>query len=206
MEKPNIFLDLDDLIIKTKAVALSYINKKYGVQITYDEYVNNNDELHKIIQRHNSNFNLTFDEVYLDYGKNFLASMEWHEDVELMEDVQEVISLLSQKYTLWVVTARQKVGLNVINHLLNRHFQGCFKGIHCVYEWIEGIGYHGISKKDFISNVSGEKLAFIDDSPKEILRMKNIIPTYLFDQDRLYNSMEGVNRVQSWRDIGRIFL
>ena len=206
MKKSNVFLDFDDLIVKTKPAVISYVYDRYGVKITDSEYYNENGSLHDVIKRYNPHLSVTFNELYLDYGKNFLASLEWNRNIPLMEDVQEIIPMLSRKYNLFIVTARQKIGLEVIDKLTVEFFGKCFKEIHCVWEWVDDVGFCESSKKSFISKVQGEKVVFIDDSKKEIKKMENILPTYLFDPEGLCKPENGINIVRSWKEIGTILL
>ncbi len=203
-KKPHLFFDFDEFIVKSKAAAVAYINKKYGINTTEEDH-GDNDSLLEVIKKHDENLNVSFDEAYLDIGHNFHASIEVQKNIPLMEGAKEIIPWLSEKYHLWIVTARQKVGLTAINHILDEYFPGCFQGVHCVWDYIDGIGYSESSKKDFILSIPGERVAFIDDSPKEIQRIENIIPTYLFDPKGAYSSYEG-NKVSSWQEIGKIFL
>jgi hypothetical protein len=58
-----------------------------------------------------------------------------------------------------------------------------------------------------MQNFKGKKIAFFDDSPKEILRVQSIIPSYLFDPNRLHDDLQDVNnRVHGWKHIGEVFL
>lgn len=124
-----------------------------------------------------------------------------------MEDAGWVIPMLAEKYKLWTVTARQKSGLHVIEHLIEKHIPKCISGIHCVWEHKGKGAYHEISKREFIKNFPGNKLGFIDDSPSEILKVQDILPSYLFDPQGVNDGISAIHyRLRGWADVARYFL
>jgi len=204
MKKPNLFFDFDDTIFRSWPLVVSYLNGKYNLNLKEGDF-NGVTSFEDVITKHREALNLTYDEFYLDYAINFLSSMAWHEKIELMEGAKEIIPLLAKKYNLYIVTARQKISMDVINHLISKNFPDCFKEIHCIWEYVEGIGYVQVSKKDFILGVSGEKIAFIDDSPKEVFKMEGVIPTYIFDPYGTKGEI-GFPSFKNWYEIGDKFL
>ena len=53
----------------------------------------------------------------------------------------------------------------------------------------------------------GEKVAFFDDSKREILDVQGVITSFLFDPNNIYaDDIEVENRVTSWRHIERVLL
>lgn len=205
--KPYLFFDFDELKFNTTPALVSYVNQRWKIDSIHSDYVNNNDNLDLIIKKYRTDIEINRGEIYEDIGKNFHSSILQQKDVQPMKDMCEIVTLLSKKYTLWTVTARQKAGMHVIQYLLDKHIPGCITGIHCVWEHMGNGNYKEISKKDFVESVSGEKVAFIDDSPKEILKMQATIPSYLFDPDRLHEGLTQVdNRVYGWKEIGERFL
>ncbi|MEI6022364.1 MAG: hypothetical protein WCQ32_00795 [bacterium] len=206
MKKQNLFFDLDGMKFDTLPVFVSYINNRYGIQTKTSDHIGNNDRLDAVIKKHAPHITLSWEEIYKDVGENFHSSIVWHKDVEPMEDMCEVISLLSNKYNLYTVTARQKVGVHVVQYLLDTHIPGCIDDIHCVWDYIEGKGFFEISKKDFIKNTQGDNIGFFDDSLNEVMKVKNTIPSYLFDPMDLYADVQGVTRIRSWQQIGHLYL
>lgn len=63
----------------------------------------------------------------------------------------------------------------------------------------------GNSKLDFIINIEGEKIAFVDDSVSEVLKVSSVLTSYLFDL-RKENTDSGIKKVSSWLEIGNMFL
>ncbi len=161
----------------------------------------------KLIQKYRKDLKITFNQAYLDLGHDFNASYEWNMLIKPIEDMLKVLPELAKKYILHIATSRQKTGFNVLNKMINMHILGSITSLHCVWEYIEGKGFCDISKRDFILSVSGEKVAFIDDSIKEVCRTKDIIPSYNFDRHGAYTTHEeGILKLSSWNDIGEKFL
>jgi len=105
------------------------------------------------------------------------------------------------------VTARPKDGLSVIEHLIENHIPGCINGIHCVWEHLGDGKYNEISKREFIKNFPGNKVGFIDDSASEILKVQDVLTSYLFDPLGVNDHIEEIYyRLRSWNEIGHYFL
>lgn len=204
--KKNLFFDLDGMKFDTLRAQISYINNRYGIHTIKSDYLGNNSHIDLIIKKYLPELNLNRNEIYEDLGKNFTSSIKLHRNVLPMKGMCKILPLLSKKYTLWTVTARQTSGINVIEYLLNKYIPDCISGVHCVWSLSENGGFNGVPKKDFIRSISGKKIAFFDDSPEEIIDTKDIIPSYLFDPMNMYEDIEGVIRIKNWKEIGEIFL
>lgn len=205
--KPNLFFDFDNTKFNTTPALMLYINQRWNINSIESDYIGKNDDLELVVGKYRTDIEINRNEVYEDLGRDYNKSIVRQKDVPSIKNMRRVIKLLSKKYTLWTVTARQKEGMHVIKYLLDKHIPGCISGIHCVWERkASGISIE-TSKKDFIESISGEKVAFIDDSPKEILKMQSIIPSYLFDPSKLHENLTGINnRIYSWNEIGKKFL
>lgn len=205
MRKPYMFFDFDGLKFNTVQIHIDYINKKYGILSVASDYANN-PSLETIVNNYKGDSFITSGEVYADIA-GFNASITHHENVLPFDGMCEVVPLLAEKYTLLTVTARQKTSLEVIEYLLNKFIPGCISDIHCVWEHKGNGIFEGVSKKKFIESIDGKKVAFIDDSPKEILAMGNIVPSYLFDPGKIHEDISDIpNRVYCWKQIGDLFL
>ncbi len=200
MTEKHLFFDWDGMKFNTIHAQIHYINKTYGLKITVSDYIQHNYDPVKLLPSFIPNFDLTPHEVYLDFGKNFQASIEAHERIEPMPGMCEVMPLLSKLYTIHTVTARQTFTLPVIEYIHDKYIPGCVANIHCVYERTDD-DYIAIPKKEYIRNVEGEKVAFFDDNHHEIKDMKHVIPSYLFDPHSLYKSSFEYYRVKSWMRI-----
>ena len=207
--KPVLFLDFDGLKFDTLDIHVRYINHRYGISTVPADYIDNpglEDVIKKYFDQKHHHL-IDRDEVYLDVGERLIASLEWHKDVPPIPGMAEIIPLLAKKYTLWTVTARQKTSLPVVKHMLDTYVPNCISGVHCVWEHLGEKRWKEVSKKQFIEQFPGPKVAFIDDSPKEILRMEGIISTYLFDRHGMHSNASGItNIVRTWHEIGKVFL
>lgn len=206
--KPVLFLDFDDLKFSTLDAHVRYINKTYGIITDPGDYANN-PPLDTIINKYLPEARHVTDKVaYRDLTENFHPSIEWHENVMPVDGMPEALALLSQKYELWTVTARPKQALPVLKHLLEKHAPHCIAGIHCVWDYLGNGVFEEVARKaDFIRNFQGDKVAFIDDSPKEILRTQEILPSYLFDMTGRHDSLGDIKlRVKNWKEVTGLFL
>jgi hypothetical protein len=83
---------------------------------------------------------------------------------------------------------------------------GCIADIHMVWDFVDG-EYVAHPKKDFVKNVPGENIAFFDDTPREIIDMQDIIPSYLFDPTGKHETLTDIKlRVDSWKKIGELYI
>ncbi len=206
MKKPTLFLDFDGLKFDTISAHMEYMNARYNIPSIITDYANN-PSLELVVRKYITTHPITREEAYKDLSDNFLQSLELHEVIQPFEGMCEVVKELSKKYSLWTVTARQKSGLHVIEHLLNKHVPECISGIHCVSEHLGKNKYNEISKRSFIENFEGAKVAFIDDSAHEIKLVQDIIPVYLFDPLGMNDHDTSItHRIRNWEEIGNIFL
>lgn len=206
MRKPAVFFDFDDLKIDTVPAMIAHVNEHYGIASVRSDYLNG-IYLEEVINRHlPKERHVSREEAYLSLAEKFLCSIDLHEAIPLIDGVIEVLPQIAQRYEVWTVTARQKVSMHVVKHVLDRHVPGCVTGIHCVWDRRDG-AYHAITKREFISGFEGEKVAFFDDTPREVLEVQDVVPSYLFDPHGLYDGMQEIRaRVRSWREIGQILL
>lgn len=206
--KPYLFLDLDETMFSTLNHMVNYINDRHGINSTVDDHIGNNDSLDEVIRRHKPDFNLSWGETYADVGINFHASIEKHDSVLPMQNMPRVVKELSKKYRLVIVTARQKIGLPVINHLIDKHIPGCIAHTHCVWEYVGNGKFNEImSKRAFIKNISGKKAGFVDDSVHEVMKLEDILPCFLYDPTNQHKTVPHIpNRLHSWEQIGNTFL
>ncbi len=205
MKKKNMFLDHDGVMVDEKPYVLLYLNERYKINLRLADNINF-DLLHEVIQLHTGNPNLTFDEVYLDIGKNFHASDIWNERMPIIEDMPKVAPELAKKYNLHIATARQKIGHSALRTVYHRHIPKCIQELHCAWDYEEGRGFWSVPKATFIQNFEGEKIAFIDDTLKEVLGTKDIIPSYLFDLHGVHTKETEIPKLESWKHIGDTFL
>jgi hypothetical protein len=204
MAKPHVFFDFDGLKFNTAPAHAAYMNERWNIQSVDSDY-SGDEPLDGIIKKYNKNSTVTLEEVYEDLGKNFLTSLIHHEKVLPWNGMLEVMPLVAKKYTSWTVTARQKSGIDVIKYLLDKHIRGLITDVHCVWDHKGGGVFHSVTKREFIASIAGEKIAFFDDAPREILDVQDLLPSYLFDPVGTHNDNVRIGRrVRSWEDIGNI--
>lgn len=206
MGQKNVFFDFDGMKFDTMPFQIAYINYRYNINTSESDHIGQNNSLDAIVKRYRPDLTLSRDEIYHDFGVNFISSIKWHENVQPMPDMPEVAREISKKYTLFVATGRQRRGLHVIEHLLNKHVPGCISYIHCVWQHTDDGKFIGVQKKDFISKIPGDNVAFFDDSMHEIEDTKDTIPSYLFDPKNTHANTKNLLRVESWRQIGDMLL
>ena len=207
MKKPTIFLDHDGTKFDTLDAHLKYLNNKYGIVSIRSDYINN-PSLDLVVNKHRPDETpYKGNEVYTDLIKNFLSSKEHHESILPFEGMIEVVPKLAEKYNLVVVTARPRNAIAIIEYMNEKYIPNCISDIHCVWYQNETQEFRQISKREYIRNYDGEKIAFIDDSAVEIKLVQDIIPSYLFDPEGWNDHDQTIrNRVKSWHEIADLFL
>lgn len=206
MTKKNLFFDFDGMKFDTLPCQVEYFNNKHKVLTSITEFRENSSNLHGLLKTHKSNSLLTSEEIYHDFHQNCISSLGHHAQVLPMEYMCEVVKELAKKYTLYTVTARHIIALPVINYLLSKYIPGCISYVHCVYNGGIRKGYVEVSKKDFIKGIEGKKVGFFDDSLHEIEKVKDLIPSYLFDPLNEHGEVKGATSIRSWKEIGDRFL
>jgi len=203
----NLILDFDDTLFYTLPVVMAYINQTYGIESKESDYLDNSG-FHKIIQKYTNNPLITFEEVYNSYRINFALSPKWHKDVEPMAHVCKVVPELAKKYNLFIATMRSDRGAYLVNGLLESYIPKCIKMVHYAIRYKEKENtYWEFPKKDFILGLKGKNVAFIDDTLKEVQRVKDFCPSLLLDPKNKYGCLaEEVQSVRSWEEIGKRFL
>lgn len=202
MKKPLLFLDFDGLQFNTTPVTMNYINERYGINSLPFEYADHFNPL-DLLKKYGAQHIPTWNEFWLDIGINCIASIKHHEFCQPMEGFVEVVKELSLKYEIWTVTARQKSSHVVVQYLKEKYIPNIITGVHHVWEELPDRTFKSVFKKDFIDTFQGEKIAFIDDSPTEILALQETLPSFLFDPCHVHTKKEDIKiRVHSWYEIG----
>lgn len=209
MKRFSLFLDFDDTLVETRHLVAQYLGKRYGIQLQAEE-ISDNNGFDQALKKYG--VNIGYNEVYLDFGKNFFPSFDLQE-FKLYPGAKEAILHLSEIYNLYIVTSRQRCEKTHIKNIL-RHNEilHCFKEdeIHCVWDWQDD---HFVSepKRNFVEKKRPEETVtgFIDDSIDEIrcfINTKNVASTVLFDPKRTYNKEAiGFEVFHDWKTIEKIF-
>lgn len=202
--KEALILDFDGVIAVTEHLWVEYVNKKYGINSKKEDYRNN------ISLEENVNIlaglNLSFEDFYFDFTKNFTMSKRIHRNALLLPDAREIILELGEKYNLFISTARNSLGRDVVKYVLKRHrILDPFKGFHFIYSFNEKREFSKFTKAEFISTFHGKAAYFIDDSHKEIEKTTKIVPSILLDTEGS-RIIKGAWTLNSWIEIGDLIL
>jgi phosphoglycolate phosphatase-like HAD superfamily hydrolase len=204
--KPVLFFDFDDTLFDTRGLTIEFIRAYYKVDIQHDGYFCGSN-LHEAVNKHlPEEDHVEKDDFYLHWSENFGQSRAWYERSEPLELVKEIIPQLKERYDLWIVTARQKSTKIAVDHLVDKYFPHSFSGMHFVWDHTRVLN-PGKPKRDFIADFEGESVAFIDDSPTEIEKTQDLIPSYLLDRHGFHEDKTHIERrVRNWSEIANIFL
>ncbi|MEI7451637.1 MAG: HAD family hydrolase [Candidatus Falkowbacteria bacterium] len=203
--KSNIFFDLDGTMINYLPVYVEFMNSFYDIKSQPDDYIDNQAP-YFVIKKYRPDFQGSNYEVWFNVLHNFHMSYEWQDKIQPFPDMCEVVRRLSKSYNLWVVTARPKNSLDTTKFLLEKHVSGCIRGICCVFEFVGG-EISSWSKHDFVKDMPGRKILFIDDSKSEIVKMGDIVPSLLFDPFSSYiNDRDAISRISAWKEIEPILM
>ncbi|MEJ0002351.1 MAG: hypothetical protein WDN09_04280 [bacterium] len=125
-------------------------------------------------------------------------------------DMVRVLPRLAKRYTIWIVTGRERRGLDVINHVVKRQIPDSVDNVRCVRELLQDGTFKTVQKSDVVVRGlprEAKKAGFIDNSPAEILATQDDIFACLYDPLGVHDNVTGIkNRVRSWYEIGEIFL
>lgn len=202
--KKILILDFDGVIAITEHIEVEYINKKYGINSKISDYTNN-ISLEKNVSIL-TKIDISFEEFYYDFTKNYAMSKDLHKNVTLLPYAKKVIEELSKEYYLFISTARNSLGIDVIKYVLkNNEILQYFNGIHFVYYFDDKMQFIKNPKTEFISSFKSNVSFFIDDSEREIEKTKNITPSILFDVTKTKN-IKGSWSVHNWLEVADLLL
>lgn len=208
MKEGVLFFDFDGFMFDTNPAVLNYIEHRYGVSLDRNAF-HCGHSLDKIVSEKLPDGESVGREVfYEDYGLNFLTSLDWHSGVQPIDGMADVVKELSKKFLIYIVTARQSQSSDVVSAILDTHVPGCITGMHCVWLREGPLQFVERPKRSFIEDYWGlPKKAYFDDHPDEIRRVKDILPSYLFDPNGHHDNEDDIeHRVRSWREIGELLL
>ena len=200
---PNVIFDWDGFAFDTIILHSLYLNLRYGISTTVDDFIEH-PSLETVVNRYlippggDKSKLLTRDFVYHDVAVNLLESREWHEKADPIDGFVEVVQTISDRVNILIVSARHEGSIPVMWETLERY------GIHqhiadmrCVWKHVQGEEYVGSSKRDIFQSLPGTHLGFFDDSPREVARVCDIVPSYLYDPKRLHRQKEGLSFFES---------
>jgi hypothetical protein len=196
--------DFDDTLFFTRPSVFEYISKEYGVKLDDNKYYSGN-LMFNIVSKFLQGEYLDYEKFWKAYARDFLCSIEYHKKVEPFPDMVHVLTELSKKYEIHISTARQEVSKPTVEYLINKYIPNIISNIHHVWK-IENNVYKPYYKHEYIQDLHGEKVGFIDDNPGEIKSCMDIIPSFLFDPNGLHIDEKSYKRISSWMEIQETFL
>lgn len=202
--KLPIIIDFDQVLADTQQQAIDYVNKRYRINTTKSDY-GNGLSFEEVVSN-KLKIDISFAEFYLDFTSNFTTSHYLHETVQLLPGVVDVIPLLAKEYALFISTAKNSLGLDVIIYILARNMIAqYFTGVHFVYSYNEKREFIKSPKVDFIKSFNTGVAYFIDDSVHEIEKSKVVAPSILLEATGT-KCVEGAWTLKSWYDIADLVL
>jgi hypothetical protein len=206
--KPALFFDFDDTLVETREASKKYILHRYGVEMPKELYLCGNSLWVLVNSLLPPERRVEKDQFYQDWRDNFLTSDEHHRAVQPVREADVIVPQLSVRYDLWVVTARQEASQFVVARLCRRIFGRHITGMHFVWRGNDEVNsWEERSKKDFITNFAGEKVAFFDDNPGEVRAVQPLISAYLFDPLGFHREVTDIERrVSNWHEIADLLL
>lgn len=187
----NIGIDIDGVITNIESCIIDY-GTKYCYEHNLDYTINLNEYYEGKI------FNLPDDIVEKIWNK-YLG--EYAQNEQPRKFAAEVISKLKENNNIYIITARNEVGLP-------KELYGTMQTL--VKEWLTkyNIQYNKLifTSEDKLETCLKNNIdIMIEDSPKNILEISNKIPVICFNND--YNTKiygNNIIRAYSWYDIARI--
>ena len=206
--KPILFFDFDDVLVYTRQVTIDFLTKFYGVQIPDELNYGGNSVWQMVVGLLPPEKKVSREQFYEDCAQHFLTSHDFHAKATPIAGAEMWVPRLAFKYDLWIVTARQEVSLPVVTKLSRKFFGNHIAGMHFVSRRLGERNFQLIkSKKDFIADFPGMKVAFFDDTPSEVREVQKVIPAYLFDPGHQYGDEPVIRRQgQSWEEIADLLL
>ncbi len=205
--KHDITLDFDETLFSTSIQIKRFLNQLFGIEIPLMTYLCGHS-LHSLVLEHLPPGSVLDEgDLYEILGRDFLASMAWHDDIRPMTGVSEIIPELAKKYNLHIATARQASSRLVVETLLERFFPKCISSTHFVWTHLGNKEFKGIPKREFVKSLK-KPYAYVDDNPKETEAILGVADTViLLDPEGHHTNVHiETHCVTSWEDIGKLLL
>ncbi|MDB5258971.1 MAG: hypothetical protein JWO73_179 [Candidatus Taylorbacteria bacterium] len=193
--KPIIAIDIDDVIAANASAFVEYSNRKYGTNLTIDDYQEHWAEVWKV-----------------EHEEVKKRAIEYHESghiatYSMIDGAYEALKQLKERFRLVAVTSRR----NSINQLTKEWIQKYYPDIFdtivfCGFFDSEKSGLN-LTKGDLVKNMAAEY--FIDDQIKHVSAVaENGIKSLLFGDyfwNKTDNLPENVLRVKNWQEAADYF-
>jgi uncharacterized HAD superfamily protein len=151
--KPTIAIDVDDVLAANAVGFLAYCNERWGCDLTVDDYSEDWPTM----------WGIEMDEA-MRRADEFHASGAVS-GYEHFEEAKEVLSYLSERYRLLVLTSRRQVIAGETLAWIDRYFPDTFDDVHFAGIWdTVAADRHLMTKSDVCKAIGADYL--IDDQTK----------------------------------------
>lgn len=192
MTKPTIAVDLDDVLALHAAAFVQFSNERYGTNLTPDEY---DDEWTKLWGE------MSWEEI--EHRAAIFHTPEATLAYAKIDEAEEVLAHLKQRFRLVIVTARPKNLIVTTHQWLAVHHADVFEEVHFVPIWEPD---NSITKADICKQIGATYL--IDDVVKHCnIAAEGGVVALLFGNYRWNQKAvdSRVVKVHNWQEVKEYF-
>jgi 5'(3')-deoxyribonucleotidase len=196
MNKPTIAVDLDDVLAASAQQYIDYTNKRWGTNLTLEDYNENLTTMWKMEQH----------EVLKHATELFKSG--FIRDFPHLDEAKPVLNKLKKKFRLVITTSRIRLVYKDTLEWLDQHHPGVFEEIYLAGVYDDGSSIsHTRTKKDLYKDIKPDYV--IDDQPKHCLAAAKLgINTLLYGTyswNRNAKLPNNVTRVRDWHEVAEYF-
>ncbi|MBP6925891.1 MAG: hypothetical protein KBC22_02455 [Candidatus Pacebacteria bacterium] len=201
---PNVIFDWDGFAFGTIILHSQYLNGRYGIPTTVDDFIEHpslETVVHKYLltnKKVKESDLPTHDFIYRDLAVNFLESKHWQDQAKPIDGFIEAVQAISPHANIFIVSARHDGSIPLMWENLEKYaIHQYVTDIRCVWKHVQGEEFIGTFKREIIQGIPGTHLGFCDDSPREVAKVCDIVPSHLYDPKRLHRQKEGLSFFES---------
>lgn len=194
VKSPRIIaIDCDDVLVPTAPAILTHYNKTYGMHITLDQ----------LYSKDLAVWGTKTHEEAIERVHAYLDTPEY-QNMPPFEEAIDVLTKLSKKYELHLVTARRDALAEATERMLAEHFPGVFTSIQFTNH------FSGTAKtKAQVCQEIGADLLIDDHLNHAELAAKCGIRVLLFGEypwNQTQELSQNITRVRDWHDVAKQLL
>lgn len=199
MKRQTIAIDVDDVLASFADDFVAFTNDKWGTHLTIEDYAEHWGDMWQV----------EFEEEKRRIGDIFKSDL--FKNVKPFADAKDVLSKLSKRYKLVVLTSREKNLKTDTIDWINHNYKDIFDEIHFSGLW-DDYRSHGnaplkLTKTDRAREIGADYL--IDDLSKHCLDAASAGIESLLFGDYHWNQVKklpkGVTRVHNWHEVLEFF-
>ncbi len=197
MSKKIIAVDIDDVLAASAEGFVSFINERWGTNLTVDTYDEHWGRMWGIDQKE------TLKRAQIIYGSNIVHRFR------RFNEADEILKKLAKNYTLVAATSRNRLVKKDTLAWIDCHYKGIFKEVHMTgfYDGPKEDS-HKLTKAELLQSIGADYL--IDDHPKHCFAAAQAGITALLFGDYAWNRNvkklpERVVRVKNWHEVEEYF-